>query len=136
MELLNYAAQYQYAYETELRKQKYQDTLQDYQYLSIQQYQKSLAIGNQNLDLIAEDYIRAIDSQKAAIDEAFMQQEYQKKAAFDDLRETFIESLDRLSSLLKQGIQERKDFGRLGFKNTVDQLATSNSSELVRNCTN
>lgn len=129
MEQRNYAAQYQYAYETAVRDQKYRDTLQDYQYLStLQQYQKSLAIGNQNLDLIAEDYIKAIDSQKAAIDEAFIQQEYQKKAAFDDLRETFIErNLDRQEQLVKlQGIQERKDFGRLGFKNTVDQLMSSN----------
>ena len=129
MEQRNYAAQYQYAYETAVRDQKYRDTLQDYQYLStLQQYQKSLAIGNQNLDLIGEDYIRAIDSQKAAIDEAFIQQEYQKKATFDDLRETFIEkNLDRQEQLVKlQGIQERKDFGRLGFKTTVDQLMSSN----------
>ena len=129
MEQRNYAAQYQYAYDTELKNQQYRDALQDYDYLStLLQYQKSLAIGNQNLDLIREDEIRAIDSQKAAIDEAFLQQQYQKNAVFDDLRETFLEkNLDREEQYVRlQGIQERKDFGRLGFKNTVDQLMTSN----------
>lgn len=128
MEQRNYAANYQYAYDTEKRRERHQDTLQDFQYLNtLKQYEKSLAIRDKNRDLIADDYVRTIDSQIASIEEAFIQQEYQKKATFDDLRETFIEkNLDKQDQYIKlQGIQERKDFGRLSFKNTVDQLMSS-----------
>ena len=126
----NYYAMRDYNYEVQLKDWQRGKEIQDYNYLqSLKQFQKSLTISGQQLDLNSIGEQQAIESEQAAIREAFMQQQFQRRAMFDELQQTFAEANINKSEQFNQlaGIQDRAGFGRISFANTINTLMSQNN---------
>ena len=126
----NYYAMRDYNYEVQLKDWQRGKEIQDYNYLqSLKQFQKSLTISGQQLDLNSIGEQQAIASEQAAIREAFMQQQFQRRGMFDELQQTFAEANINKSEQFNQlaGIQDRAGFGRISFANTINTLMSQNN---------
>ena len=123
----NYYAMREYSHETNLRNWERGKEIQDFQYLQqLKQYQRSTAIANAQLGLNARGEALGFEAEQAAIDELFIQQQFQHEASMGALKQTYVEqNINRQEQFLTiQGIRSRKEFGSLGFQNTVEQLMT------------
>lgn len=126
----NYYAMRDYNYEVQLKDWQRGKEIQDYNYLqSLKQFQKNLTISGQQLDLNSIGEQQAIESEQAAIREAFMQQQFQRREMFDELRQTFAEANINKSEQFNQlaGIRDRAGFGRISFANTINTLMSQNN---------
>ncbi len=135
----NYYAMREYSHNTNLRNWQYGKDIQDFEYLqSLRQFQKSTVIGNEQLGLNREAMGYAIQAENAAIEEAFIQQQFQHRQSMDALKQTYVEqNINRQEQFVKlEGIRSRKRFGNLSFQNTVEQLMTQGAlakeSEMVK----
>ena len=136
----NYYAMREYSYETSLKNWQRGAEIQDYQYLQrLKEWQKSTAIGNAQLGLNAQGEALGIQAEADAINEAFIQQQFQYQQVASALKQTYVEQNINQQEQFQQlaGIRNRKDFGNLAFQNTVDQLMTQGAlakeSEMVKN---
>lgn len=116
----NYYAMRDFNYETQIQDWKRGKEIQDYNYLqSLKQYEKSLSIGTQQFDSNAQAEQLGIESQQNAIQEAFIQQQFQRRTTFDELQQVFAEAnINRASELksLKQGSAELAQKLRIGTR--------------------
>ena len=135
----NYYAMREYSHNTNLRNWQYGKDIQDFEYLqSLRQFQKSTVIGNEQLGLNREAMGYAIQAENAAIEEAFIQQQFQHRQSMDALKQTYVEqNINRQEQFVQlEGIRSRKRFGNLSFQNTVEQLMTKGAlakeSEMVK----
>ena len=85
-EQANYYAMRDFNHESRIKDWKRANEIQDYRYLSeLKQFEKSLTISGQQLDINADATDVALESEKAALDEAFIQQQFQYRNTFDEL---------------------------------------------------
>jgi len=114
----NYYAMRDFNYETQLKDWQRGKEIQDYKYLqSLKQFEKSLTIGSQQFDYNAQAEQLGIESEQNAIQEAFIQQQFQRRNTFDELRQAFAESnINTASELqsLKQGRSELANKLKIG----------------------
>ena len=136
----NYYAMREYSHETNLRNWQHGRDIQDFQYLQqLKQFEKSTAIGIAQFGLNAQGEALGIEAETATIEEAFVQQQFQHRQSMDALKQTYVEqNINRQEQFQTlQGIRSRKQFGNLGFQNTVEQLMTQNAlakeSQMVKN---
>ncbi len=123
----NYYAMREYSHETNLRNWERGKEIQDFQYLqTLKQYERSAAIADAQLGLNARGEALGFEAEQAAIEELFTQQQFQHRQSMDALKQTYVEqNINRQEQFVKlQGIRSRKEFGNLGFQNTVEQLMT------------
>jgi hypothetical protein len=139
-ELANYKATYKYSYETKIRDWERGKEIQDYQYLQrLKQYQKSTAIGIEQLGLNAEAAAQGIQAEQDAINEAFIKQQFQHRQSKDALKQVYVEqNINRQEQFQKiQGIRSRQAFGAVGFQNSINELMTQSAlakeSSMVKN---
>lgn len=136
----NYYAMRDFNHESAIKIWERNAEIQDFQYLSaLKEYQKSTAIGNAQLGLNAQGASLGVQAEQAAVEEAFIQQQFQHKQSMSELKQTYVEqNFNRQEQFQNlQGIRSRKAFGNLGFQNTVEQLMTQSAlakeSEMVKN---
>ena len=136
----NYYAMREYSHETNLRNWERGKEIQDYQYLQrLKQYQKSTAIGIEQLGLNAQAAAQGIQAEQDSINEAFIQQQFQHRQSKDALKQTYVEqNINRQEQFQKiQGIRSKQAFGTVNFQNTINQLMTqsalSKESAMVKN---
>lgn len=120
----NYYAMRNFQHESNLRNWQRGKEIQDFQYAAqMQQYQKSQAIGNAQLGLNAQAQAQAFDDEKATIEEAFIQQQFQHEASMSDLKEAYTQGMfdkrDQQTQLL--GIKSQKKFGMESIQNELNQ---------------
>lgn len=120
----NYYAMRNFQHESNLRNWQRGKEIQAFQYAAqMQQYQKSQAIGNAQLGLNAEAQAQAFDDEKATIEEAFIQQQFQHEASMSDLKEAYTQGMfdkrDQQTQLL--GIKSQKRFGMESIQNELNQ---------------
>ena len=120
----NYHAMRDHTHETNVRNWERGKEIQDYQYASqLNQYYRSQAIGQQQLGLnqIASDI--AIEGEKAAINEAFIQQQFQHQESLSALQQTYAEqSINRREQGIQlAGIENRQKFGAMSIENELKQ---------------
>jgi hypothetical protein len=122
----NYYAMREFNHETQLKDWQRGNEIQDYKYLqSLKQFEKSLTIGSQQLDLNSQAEQLAIESEETAIQEAFIQQQFQRRSTFEDLQQTLaLESLNRASEFqsLSQGRAELANKLRIGRAEQAETL--------------
>ena len=136
----NYYAMRDFNHESAIKIWERNAEIQDFQYLStLKEWQKSTAIGNAQLGLNAQAASQGIQAEQAAVEEAFIQQQFQHQQSMSELKQTYVEQnfnqQEQFQNL--QGIRSRKAFGNLGFQNTVEQLMTQSAlakeAEMVKN---
>ena len=117
----NYYAMRDYNAEVQIKDWQRGAEIQDYNYLqALKQFEKNLSITSQQMDLNAQGETQAIESEQAALKEAFIQQQFQRRSTFDSLSQAFalanIDKSEQFNSLrlgtkeaftsLKQGTKE------------------------------
>jgi hypothetical protein len=121
---LNYYAMRDFTHQSNLRNWERGKEIQDFQYLAqMQQYQKSQAIGNAQLGLNAQAEALAIEAEKATIEEAFIQQQFQFEASMASLKETYAQGMfdRREQNIQLAGIRNRREFGLAALANDLNQ---------------
>jgi hypothetical protein len=126
----NYKAMRDFNHESALKIWQRNAEMQDFQFLnSLKEYQKSTAIGNAQLGLNAKAAQLGVQAEQDALQETFIQQQFQYKNTLSDLKQTYVEqnfnSFDQFQKL--EGIRNRQRFGSENFRNTVDQLTTQSA---------
>lgn len=140
----NYYAMRDYSHATNLANWEHGKAIQDYQYASVlKQYEKSVAIGNEQLGLNAKGAALAIESENAALAEAYLQNGFQRSQNMSALGQVLAEqninqqgvviaksgiAIDRQAQNVRlQGIRSKQKFGQQSIQNNLDQLATRNA---------
>jgi hypothetical protein len=140
----NYYAMRDYSHATNLANWEHGKAIQDYQYANVlKQYEKSVAIGNEQLGLNAKGAALAIESENAALAEAYLQNGFQRSQNMSALGQVLAEqninqqgvvvaksgiAIDRQAQNVRlQGIRSKQKFGQQSIQNNLDQLATRNA---------
>lgn len=126
----NYYMMRDFTHESNLRNWQRSAEIQDYQYLSqLKQYQKSHAIGNEQLGLNAEAEIQGIEAEQAQIEEAFIQQQFQHEASMASLKEAYTQGMfdRREQGVQLLGIKAKQKFGLESLQNELRQQSTQNA---------
>lgn len=121
----NYYAMREFNHETAMSQWQRNAELQDFQYLNrLKEYQKSQAIGNAQLGLNAQAAVQGIQAEQAAIQEAFIEQQFEHESNLSALKQAYVQqNFNRQEANIQlAGIKQSKRFGALSFQNTVDQL--------------
>lgn len=144
----NYDAMREYSYETSIQNWNRGAEIQDYQYLGrLKEYEKSIGIAGDQLDLNALSQTQAIEGEYASIEDMFLQQQFQRESSLAALKSVYAEAnLNRQSSTLGfqktqanagfdirgqnlklLGIQSQKNLGTASINNEIDQLMKQGS---------
>lgn len=126
----NYYAMRDYSHETNMRNWQRGAEIQDFNYLNqLLQYQKSVAIGNQQLGLNAEAEALGYEAEQNAIQEAFIQTNFQQQQNMAALKQAYFEgNISRKEQGIELlGIKSRQKFGQESVQNTINQLASQNA---------
>ena len=88
----NYLLMRDFSHETSIANWEHGKAIQDYEYAStLKQYEKSAALGNAQLGLNAKAEALGIEAEQAALDEAFLQNTFQRTQNLSALNETLNE---------------------------------------------
>ena len=120
----NYQAMRDFTHETNVRNWERGKEIQDYQYAAqLNQYYKSQAIGQQQLRLNEQARNIAVEGERAAINEAFIQQNFQHQESMAALRQTYAEQgINRAEQNIQlAGINNRQQFGAMSIENELKQ---------------
>ena len=129
-DVANYEAMREYSHETSLQNWQRGAEIQDYKYLqTLKEYEKNLGITRDQLALNVRSTGEAIQSEEAAVDDMFLQQQFQRESSLAALKSVYTEgNLNRKEQNLKLlGIQSQKDLGTASINNTIDQLMKGGS---------
>jgi hypothetical protein len=128
----NYYAMRDFSHETNMQKWQRGAEIQDFNYLqSLKQYQKSMTIGNAQLGLNAEAEAQAVDEEQAAIQEAFIQHQFEHDNNLGALKQAYFEgSIDKQGQQLNlQGIKNRASFGAQNIQANIKELSQKNAMD-------
>tara|TARA_R110000751_G_scaffold205423_1_gene309648 strand:- start:7808 stop:9211 length:1404 start_codon:yes stop_codon:yes gene_type:complete len=120
----NYEAEREFSHQNNLKTWERGKELQDYEYLKqLKLYEKSQQISNQQQDLNALAGTQAIDAELDAIDDMFLQQQFQNETSLSSLKKTYFEAS---ASAKEQGLKSlqistNKDLGLASLQNTIQQ---------------
>jgi hypothetical protein len=121
----NYFAMREFNHETAMGQWQRNAELQDFQYLNqLKQWQKSTSIGNAQLGLNAQAAVQGIQAEQAAIQEAFIEQQFEHENNLSALKNAYTEqNFNRQETFVQlAGIRSKRDFGNVSFQNTINQL--------------
>lgn len=121
----NYYAMREFNHETAMGQWQRNAELQDFQYLNqLKQWQKSTSIGNAQLGLNAQAAVQGIQAEQAAIQEAFIEQQFEHENNLSALKNAYTEqNFNRQETFVQlAGIRSKRDFGNVSFQNTINQL--------------
>lgn len=124
---INYETMRDFSYETDLRTHNHNKLIQDYQYnASLKQYEKSNQIAAGQYGLNARGESLGIKNEAAAIDEAFIAQDFQFRSNLMDLKQIYAEqNINRKEQGVKLlGIQSNRRFGNMRSMTQMDTLMT------------
>ena len=119
-----------YSYKTSISNWEQGKKIQDFDYANrMMQYQKSQAIGNAQLGLNAEAAALGVEAEKNALEEAFIQMNFQRRENMSDLKQAFVEGAlaRRESGIQLMGIKSRQRLGQESVQNSIDQLMSQNA---------
>ena len=126
----NYEAMREYSHEESLKNWQRGGEIQDFQYLqTLKQYEKSIDISRNQLNLNATASDQAIQSEEAAVDDMFLQQQFDREASLSALKGVYTEgNLNRKEQGVKMlGIQSKQRLGSAGINNQIDMLMKQGS---------
>jgi hypothetical protein len=129
-DLANYEAMREYSHETSLQNWQRGGEIQDYKYLqTLKEYEKNLGISRDQLALNVTSAGQAIQSEEAAVDDMFLQQQFQRESSLAALKSVYTEgNLNRKEQNVKMlGIQSQQRLGTASINNTIDQLMKGGS---------
>ena len=120
----------QYSHETSLQNWQRGAEIQDYQYLNtLKQYEKNINISSDQLGLNQTSANQAIQSEDAAVEDMFLQQQFQRESALAALKSVYTEGSlgikEQGSKLF--GIQSNQRLGSAAINNQIDQLMKEGS---------
>ncbi len=120
----NYEAEREFSHQSNLKSWERGKEIQDYEYLKqLKLYEKSQQISNQQQDLNALAGTQAIDAELDAIDDMFLQQQFQNETSITNLKKTYFEAA---TSTKEQGLKSlqistNKNLGLASLQNTIQQ---------------
>lgn len=126
----NYEAMRQYSHETSLQNWQRGAEIQDFQYLGkLKEYQKNIGISSDQLGLNQTSANQAIQSEDAAVEDMFIQQQFQRESSLAALKSVYAEgSLGLKENASKLfGIQSNQRLGTAAINNQIDQLMQEGS---------
>jgi len=129
-DVANYEMMRDYSHETSLQNWQRSAEIQDYQYLSkLKEYEKNINISRDQLALNVTSANQAIQSEGAAVDDMFLQQQFQRESSLAALKGVYAEgNLNRREQGVKMlGIQSRQRLGTASINNSIDQLMKQGS---------
>jgi len=120
----NYFNERNFAYNNNIKSWERGAEIQDYNYLqSLKLYEKSEAIKSENFGLNSLAATQAIDSERAAIDDAFLAQQFQNETSLSSLKNVYQEAAlsTKEQGLKSLQISANKDLGFTSLQNTIQQ---------------
>ena len=126
----NYEAMREYSHETSLQNWQRGAEIQDYQYLNtLKQYEKNISISSDQLGLNQTSADQAIQSEEAAVEDMFLQQQFQRESSLAALKSVYTEgNLNIKEQGVKMlGIQSQQRLGTASINNQIDQLMKAGS---------
>jgi hypothetical protein len=129
-DVANYEAMREYSHEESLKNWQRSGEIQDYKYLqTLKQYEKSIDISRNQLNLNTTASDQAIQSEEASVDDMFLQQQFDREASLSALKGVYTEgNLNRKEQGVKMlGIQSKQRLGSAGFNNQIDMLMKQGS---------
>jgi hypothetical protein len=129
-DVANYEAMREYSHETSLQNWQRGGEIQDYKYLqTLKEYEKNLGITRDQLALNVRSAGEAIQSEEAAVEDMFIQQQFQRESSLAALKSVYTEgNLNRKEQNVKMlGIQSQQRLGTASINNTIDQLMKGGS---------
>ncbi len=124
---INYETMRDFSYETDLRTWNHNNLIQDYQYnASLKEYEKSNQIAAGQYGLNARGESLGLKNEAAAIDDAFIAQDFQFRSNLMDLKQIYAEqNINRKEQGVKLlGIQSNRRFGNMRSMTQMDTLMT------------
>lgn len=124
---INYETMRDFSYETDLKIHNHNKLIQDYGYnASLKEYEKSNQIAAGNYGLNARGESLGIENEAAAIDDAFIAQDFQFRSNLMDLKQIYAEqNINRKEQGVKLlGIQSNRRFGNMRSMTQMDTLMT------------
>jgi hypothetical protein len=129
-DVVNYEAMREYSHETSLQNWQRGGEIQDYQYLGkLKEYEKSINISRDQLDLNVTSANQAIQSEEAAVEDMFLQQQFQRESSLAALKGAYTEgNLNRKEQGVSMlGIQSKQRLGSASINNSIDMLMKEGS---------
>ena len=129
-DVANYEAMREYSHETSLQNWQRGGEIQDYKYLqTLKEYEKNIGISRDQLALNVTSAGQAIQSEEAAVEDMFIQQQFQRESSLAALKNVYAEgNLNRREQNVKMlGIQSQQRLGTASINNTIDQLMKGGS---------
>ena len=126
----NYEAMRDYSHETSIQNWQRGAEIQDYKYLqTLRQYQKSQGILSNQLDLNKQAFDQGLETQKAAVDDLFLQQQFDRESQLSALKSVYTEgNLNIKEEGVKMlGIQSKQRLGSAAINNQIDMLMKKGS---------
>ena len=130
IEQANYDAMYEYSYNTNVLNWQQGKNIQDFKYLQqLKQYQKSTAIGQQQLGLNAADEELGIQAEQDALDEAFIQYNFEQQNNLTALEQAYFQgNIQQQEEGVKLvGIKSAQQLGQQSIQNSVNQLMSQSA---------
>ena len=126
----NYDAMYEYSYNTNVLNWQQGKNIQDFKYLQqLKQYQKSTAIGQQQLGLNAAAEELGIQAEQDALDEAFIQYNFEQQNNLTALEQAYFQgNIQQQEEGVKLvGIKSAQQLGQQSIQNSVNQLMSQSA---------
>ena len=124
---LNYQTMRDFSYETDLKNWNHNKLIQDYQHNArLKQYEKSNQIAAGQYGLNARGEALGIENEQAAMDDAFIAQDFQFRSNLMDLKQIYAEqNINRKEQGVELlGIQSNRRFGNMRSMTQMDTLMT------------
>jgi len=128
----NYEAEREFSHQNNLKSWERGKEIQDYEYLKqLKLYEKSQQISNQQQDLNALSGTQAIDAELDAIDDMFLQQQFQNETSLSNLKKTYFEASAQTKELGLKSLQisSTKDLGFASLQNTIQQARSKTAMD-------
>ena len=129
-DVANYELMREYSHEESLKNWQRSGEIQDYKYLqTLKQYEKSIDISRNQLNLNTTASDQAIQSEEASVDDMFLQQQFDREASLSALKGVYTEgNLNRKEQGVKMlGIQSKQRLGAASINNEIDMLMKQGS---------
>ncbi len=128
----NYEAEREFSHQNNLKSWERGKEIQDYEYLKqLKLYEKSQQISNQQQDLNALSGTQALDAELDAIDDMFLQQQFQNETSLSNLKKTYFEASAQTKELGLKSLQisSTKDLGFASLQNTIQQARSKTAMD-------
>ena len=126
----NYEAMREYSHETSIQNWQRGAEIQDYKYLqTLREYQKSQGILSNQLDLNNQTLDQGLETEKASIEDMFLQQQFDRESQLSALKSVYTEGnlKTREEGVKMLGIQSKQRLGTASINNTIDNLMKEGS---------